>query len=306
MRFPVKLLYAACALSATLLVMALAGCGTTSSTSGSYGADAGPWPQAPTRTMPPVTADTTPTARVMVLLRAKTARDNEELQLTAQQIDLKYTDPKTNAVQWVPICTKANIAAIETMPLRFGPKGSVTLLVKTQIPQRKYTQLRVRFDDGKSLLLNTDPAVIPAQKWSVNTASPVLLDLGEWTPDDKNPNMLMVTLDGNQVTKNGAAATLPLAGFSVSNSVPPAGISAKLLPPLPTAHVDVFWGKTKTLLDSATPGADGVFTINHLPPGSYRLELTTPGYHQIDPRKDPVSVEDKVVTLSDIQLTPAK
>lgn len=300
------MIYPACLLGGALLVMALAGCGSTGGTTSGYGADAGPWPQAPLRSMAPATTDTATTTRILVLLRAKTPQDNQELQLVPQQIELKYVEPKTNKVQWMPVSGKTDIAAYETLPMRFGPKGSVTLLAKTQVPLRKYTQLRMRFDDSKSLLVNTDPAVVPTQKWSLNNISPLLLDLGDWTPDDKNPNMLMLTLDSNQLTKSVNTASLPMTAFSVSKSIPAAGIGGKVLPPLPTARVDVFWGKSKTLIETTNPGADGVYTIGHLPPGSYRLELTTPGFHQIEPRKDPVSVEDKVVTLADTQLTPDK
>ena len=280
-------------------VLALAGCGTTGNSltgSSGTGADAGPWPQAPMRaktaTATTPSPDDPPMAPLRVLLRAKSPKDELELRLTPLQVDVKFKE------QWVPVTTGADIAKIEALPLRFDAKGAVSLLAKTQVPKRKYTQVRLRLDEKKSLLATT------TQKWMLNAPTPVVLDLGEWTPDEKSQNMLCFTIDGSKITTSDTTATLPADAVTLAKGVPAGGISGKLSPTLPTAHVDIYWGKTKVLFASVNPAADGAFTVDQLPPGSYRLEMTTPGFHQIEPRKDLVHVEDKVIALHDTELTP--
>ncbi|MHB9110533.1 MAG: carboxypeptidase-like regulatory domain-containing protein [Armatimonadota bacterium] len=278
---------------AGLALALFAGCGTTTGGTGTgYGADAGPWPSGPSRTAatPTNQAEQAPPSALAVMLRGKTA-ENQTLELEVTQVDLKFGD------QWVPVANREAIAKIEALPLRIGAKGSTAMLAapKTKVPKRKYTHLRLRFDDRKTKLVAGDkklPLTLQAT-----------LELGEWTPDEKALNTLTVTLDGTKVTDTKSSATLPPAALTVAKTTTAAGLSGKLVPPLPTARVDVFWGNTKFVLGTAAPNAqDGSFQIGNLPAGAYRLEVVNPGYHRAETPKELLQLEDKAVSLGEIQM----
>jgi len=281
--------------SAALALIFLAGCGTTTGTGTSgYGADAGPWPSAPSRGTSAAGshpgADQVPNVPLVVLLRGKTA-DAQALEVDITQVDLKYGD------QWVPVANRDAIAKIETLPLRVT-KGGITAMLagpQTKVPQRKYTHLRLRFDDRKTKLVQGEkklPLTLQAT-----------LELGEWTPDEKAINTLTVTLDGTKVTATENSATLPASALAVTKGAASAGVSGKLVPVLPTARIAAYWGDTKVAVGNAVPNAqDGSFQIPDLPAGPYRLEITTPGYHRDETPKAPLLLDDKVMLLGDIQM----
>lgn len=284
--------------SACLMILAIAalaliaGCGTTGGTGTGYGADAGPWPSGPNRTAaaPAPPAEQAPPAALAVLLTGKAA-ENQSLELDVTQVDLKYGD------QWVPVANRDAIAKIEALPLRLTAKGSVAMLAapKTKVPKRKYTHLRLRFDDRNTKLVSSDrklPLTVQAT-----------LELDEWTPDEKAVNTLTVTLDGTKVTATKSSATLPPAALTVAKTTAVAGVSGKLVPPLPTARVDVYWGNSKFVLGTAVPNAqDGSFQVGNLPAGAYRVEVTNPGYRRAETPKDLLQLSDKAVKLGEIQM----
>lgn len=284
--------------SACLMILAIAalaliaGCGTTGGTGTGYGADAGPWPSGPNRTAaaPAPPAEQAPPAALVVLLTGKAA-ENQSLELDVTQVDLKYGD------QWVPVANRDAIAKIEALPLRLTAKGSVAMLAapKTKVPKRKYTHLRLRFDDRNTKLVSSDrklPLTVQAT-----------LELDEWTPDEKAVNTLTVTLDGTKVTATKSSATLPPAALTVAKTTAVAGVSGKLVPPLPTARVDVYWGNSKFVLGTAVPNAqDGSFQVGNLPAGAYRVEVTNPGYRRAETPKDLLQLSDKAVKLGEIQM----
>jgi len=276
---------------AALALALLAGCGTTGGTGTGYGADAGPWPSGPNRTAAtPTPPEQAPPAALTVLLTGKAA-ENQSLELEVTQVDLKYGD------QWVPVANRDAIAKIEALPMRLTVKGNVAMLAapKTKVPKRKYTHLRLRFDDRKTKLVSGDktlPLTVQAT-----------LELDEWTPDEKAVNTLTITLDGTKVTATKSSATLPPAALTVAKTTAAAGVSGKLVPPLPTARVDVYWGNTKFVLGTAAPNAqDGSFQIGSLPAGAYRLEVTNPGYHRAETPKDLLQLNDKALNLGEIQM----
>ena len=280
---------------ATLALVLLAGCGTTTGGMGTgTGADAPPWGTPPTRTASTPTGrpstEQAPPVPLVVLLRGKAAED-QQLELDVTQVELKYGD------QWVPVVNRDAIAKIEPLPLRVTSKGITAMLAspRTKVPRRKYTHLRLRFDDRNTRLVNGDkklPLTLQAA-----------LELGEWTPDDRAINTLTVNLDGTKVTATAGSATLPAGALTVTKGAAAAGINGKLVPPLPTARVDAYWSNTKVVIGSATPaGQDGAFQIPDLPAGYYRLEVTNPGYHWSNAPKSPLVLEDKVVPLGDIQM----
>jgi len=278
-----------CAMVATVI----AGCGAAGG--GGYGADAGPWGQSPARTQPTQTArppaEQVPDAVIVVQLRGKAA-ENEVLKLDIAQIELKYQD------QWAPVTNREAIAKIETLPLAITQQGYTALLAtpKTKAPRRKYTHLRLRFDDAKTAFVR-DAKEVPL------TVQASALDLGEWTPDDKAINTLLVTLDGTKVTATASSATLPSGALAVAKKTATAGISGKILPASPTARVDALWGQTKVVIGTAIPAAaDGTFQIANLPAGSYRLEVTHPGYHQADEDKKPIVIEEKLFECGEVKL----
>ncbi len=281
-------------LLAISLAIGLAGCGATGTGGSGIGADGGSWPQGPSRgtTQPTATrpsTDEVPTAALMVMLRGKAAED-QELRLTITQIEVKFKD------QWVPVANKEAINKLESMPVRIGEKGTTfAMLANTSIPRRKYTHLRLHLDDKKTLVVHGEK-----KEQSSLTLQSTTFELGDWTMDEKKTNVLTITVDGTKATDGN---TLPAAAVTVSKGMPTAGISGKLSPALPTARVDAYWGTSKLVLGSAVPSAqDGAFTIANLPAGSYRLEMTTPGYAQSEPRKNPILLEDKFVTLDEIKL----
>jgi len=281
-------------ISAVLALWLIAGCGTTSGTGGGgYGADAGPWPSSPTRATPTTGSSSTervPDAALTVLLRGKTAED-QVIELDVTQVELKFGD------QWVPVANREAIAKIESLPLRVT-KGGITAMLaapKTKVQKRKYTHLRLRFDDRKTKLAQGEkklPLTLQAT-----------LELGEWTPDEKTLNTLTVNIDGTKVSATGNSATLPAAAITAAKGAAAAGVSGKIVPALPTARVEAYWGDTKFVIGSASPSAqDGSFQIPDLPAGPYRLAIVTPGYHRDDPPKAPLLLEDKVVLLGDIRM----
>lgn len=280
-------------LFAVLALAGIFGCGTATTGASGYGADAGPWPQAPARSTPGganPSASQVPDVPIVVLLRGKAA-ENQQLDLEVTQVDLKFES------QWVPVANRDAIAKNESLPLHMTQKGIIAMLAtpKTKVPQRKYTHLRLRFDDRKTKLAQGDK--------KVPLTLQATLDLGEWTPDDKTINLLTVTVDGTKVKATDSSATLPTEAVTVAKGTTTAGVTGKIVPAAPTARVDAFWGSSKVLIGTAVPTAqDGAFQITNLPAGSYRLEITNPGFHPADEKKNIVSVEDKVVALGDMQL----
>jgi len=280
-------------IGAALAMWLIAGCGTTGGTGGGYGADAGPWPSSPARTTPNASrpaAEQAPDAALTVLLRGKTAED-QAIELDVTQVELKYGD------QWAPVANREAIAKIESLPLRIT-KGGITAMLappKTKVQKRKYTHLRLRFDDRKTKLVQGEKKLPLTLQ-----ATP---ELGEWTPDERVINTLTVIIDGTKVTATGNSATLPASALTAAKGAAAGGVSGKIVPALPTARVEAYWGDTKLVIGSASPSAqDGSFQIPDLPAGSYRLAITTPGYHRDDPPKDPLLLEDKVILLGEIRM----
>ena len=274
-----------------ITALILAGCGATSGTGGTgYGADAGPWSQSPNRATPTGQPEQVPNVALAVLLRGKSA-ENEQIKLDIAQLELKYLD------QWVPVTNRDAIARIETLPLIISQKGITAMLAtqKTMVPRRKYTHLRLRFDDKKTLLVRGEkelPLTLQAT-----------LELGEWTPEEKAINTLTVTLDGTKVTATTGSATLPTNALTIAKGTASAGFNGKIVPASPTARVDAFWGNTKLVIGTAIPAAaDGAFQIPNLPAGNYRLEVTNPGYHQADEDKKPITLDGKVLDLGNLKL----
>lgn len=271
----------------------LAGCGMNPGTSSSaVGADAGPWPQGPNRTtaLQRPAADQVPMVPLLVVLRAHSAK-GEELRLDVGEVALKQAD------QWYTVTTRADMVRLQALPLVVPEQGTSALLAHTQIPRRKYSYVRVQLQDKST-------AVVRGEVTLPLTVLETTKGLGDWTPDEKTPNVLTVTLDGTKVATTPDSANLPAEAMTVSRVLPNGGVSGKLTPALPGAEVKAFWGKSDVVLGSALPDArTGAFSIAHLPTGNYRLEFRTPGYRPVDPVKNPLVVKDKVILLDSLALT---
>ncbi len=290
------------AIVSLLFLIGIAGCGANTGTgSSSYGADAGSWPQSPNRTPAAATpaanakSDEPPNVPLLVVLRA-TSAENEQLLLDVAGVDLKYGN------QWVPAATKATMADAEVLPLKATEKGISALLANKPIPKRKYTHVRLTLTDKKTQLTHKDEASLPL------TLSVASISLKEWTPDEESDkqktNLLLITLDGTKVKKEKDSATLPADAITVQTTPPVGGISGKLDPPTANARIEALWGASKVSLGSAIPDAQtGAFTISPLPPGAYRLDFKTPGKKLIEPLKDAIAVESKLVALKALALT---
>lgn len=274
----------------------LAGCGATSGTTsgGGYGSDSGPWPTAPNRatgtTATRPAGNEPPTAPLYVVLRGKSA-DAETLKLAVASVEVKFED------SWTPVANKSLITAQETLPLTLGAKGTTCLLAKTDVPRRKYSHLRLRVDDAETALVRDD-------KKTALTLQTSVLTLAEWTPAEGKANLIILTVDGTKVTHTDDSATLPADAITVTTGLATGGVSGKMTPALPTARVEAFWGSSTTPIAGANPSAeDGAFTIENLPPGSYRIEVRAPGHRLIEPLTDPIAIDAKVVPLRKLDLT---
>lgn len=285
-----------CALIA-LSVCGLLGCGTGSNgmTGGNgVGDAAGPWPQAPTRTAPTAAgrpaADEPPKAPVIVQLISKAAKEHE-VRLDVERVEVKYLE------NWFPMVQRKDIADSETLPLRAGDKGATFLLVRTDIPRRAYTHLRLQLADAKTALVVDEQTTLPL------TLKGTTIELKELKLDDKKPNLITITIDGTKITTTAESATLPAEALTVTVSHPAGGVSGKVTPPMPNARVELFWKESKTLLGSGVPAlSDGGFTITNLPPGHYRVEVRAPGHHLVEEVKGLVAVEQKIAALKPLAL----
>lgn len=306
------------------LLLTLAGCGAMpGNTVGGTGAgaDAGPWPTPPAHAAVDansMSADQNPNTSVLVVLRASTAED-QELRLAITGVQLN------SGGQWFDLAKAAEIKANYPQPIRVVSKGSAVLLAKNaKVPKRKYSQCRLLVDGTNSLLVTASAKMPLTLK---NTAF-MLKDLPdakpdstadstagqkskdkEWTPDAKKAwNVLVITLDGSKVvpSQDNSGATLPAEAASISLEDANGTVTGKMVPILPTARVEAYWGGSKISLGSDTPTAqDGSFTIKNLPDGAYTLDYTTPGYRLVDPAQESVSVaKGKTATLKDVVLTP--
>jgi hypothetical protein len=277
------------------VLAAVSGCGTTPASGGGYGADAGPWPQAPTRSTAttPANPDQPPTVPITFTLRGKAAA-GQELRLNVTQIELRYGE------RWHTVAKAEDIARNEALPLRFGAKEGFALLTRTTVPRRSYNYVRLTFAKEKTVLVreNTPDAVL-------TVPATVPLPIGEWTPSDTKPNLITITLEGGKL-KIAETPTLPADAFTAKALSPSGGISGKITPAAPTARVDVYWGASKVLLGSVTPSSqDGSFTLSNLPAGQYRVDVNAPGQQVSEPLKEAVAVEDKMVALKAMELVAA-
>ncbi len=277
-------------------LLALVGCSTAGTTSGGTGAEAGPWPTAPTQpsSSRPAT-DETPNAPLMVLLRAAAPEDTQ-LRLAVTQIEFKVVEKNTE--RWVTVVKKDDVAKNEPAPLLFGAKGGTALLANVQVPRRKYTAVRVTLEDGKAALLKE-------KKESKLTVKLPQFPLPEWTPDDKLPNLLTLKLDIGKLVKatDTAPATLPAEAFSLTHGVATCILTGKVQPALPNAKVELFWGASKTALRTVAPTADGTFSVSDLPEGKYRIDVRANGYALQNPPKELLNVTaDKPLALDPLTL----
>jgi hypothetical protein len=194
------------------------------------------------------------------------------------------------------VATAEDLAKQEPQPLRFTAKESFALLARASIPRQQYSYIRLTFAKEKSMLVREKTADTPL---IVENAT---LPIGEWTPSDTKPNLITVTLDGSKVTIKDTAV-LTADGLSAKALSPTGGISGKLSPATPAARVDVYWGGSKLLLGSVAPSSqDGTFTVPNLPAGLYRVDIVAPNQRVAEPQKEPVPVEDKMVTLKAMEL----
>jgi len=279
------------------LLLMIAGCGAMSNTvptGTGIGADAGPWPASPNRTAANANgkpnADEVPNAPVVVVLRAKSA-ENEEIKIDVTGVQLK------SGGTWYDVAKKTDIAAITAQPVRAGEKGTSALLAKGLVPKRKYTQFQLKLDDKNTLLLTkTDSRAL--------TLKNTVFDLHDWTPDDKKKeNVLVINLDGSKHSAD--SATLASDAVSVRTEDAAGSITGKLNPALPTARIEVFWSGSKVSFGYDTPAAQGgTFTLKDLPAGPYTLTFTVPGYRLVEPPKDAIIVAGKAVDLKELALTP--
>lgn len=280
----------------TLLALpfVFSGCGAAPGTTGGsgYGADAGPWPTAPTRNTNggQVSPNDPPKVPLIVTVRA-TASPDEELALSISKIELKYENNIASVVG------KEAIAQLTPMPLRAGDKGHVALLATTTLPRRNYTTLLITFDNAKTTLKQKTGVTIPL---SVLGATQ---DLGEWAMSTTEPNLLAIAIDGTQVTTTAKSASLPANALTVVKGVPAGSISGKLSPAVDNARVEVFWASTKASFGQmVTPVQDGSFNIGHLPAGEYTISITASGHRLAESMKKPVVVGEKPVDLGTLQL----
>lgn len=273
-----------------LLLMAvtsllLFGCSSsTPSINGSgVGADGGQWPKA----QPGVSttaANQNPKAQLTVLLRSTTPKDTA-ITLNVTSVKLKYEKE-----HWLSIATAESIAKTQAMPIRFDRTSAGALLLHGPIARHTYTHMQLAYVREKSFYTQGDTALPLA-------AGTVTLGLGAWTPDDKLPNMLIINLDGNQVTVVKGNVSINSPAFSVKSGKPTGGITGAITAGLPTAKVEAVWEGTTYPLGHAAPMADGTFVISSLPPGNYQLRITADGYQLSEPLKNPISVSDKVIML---------
>ena len=259
------------------------------------GADAGPWPSAPSRNQTNGTpSDTIPNTSVLVVLRA-TAPAEEEIRLAVTGVQIK------SGGSWFTLAKDTEIKANYPKQIRAGAKGTSALLAKNaKVPKRKYNGLQLLLDNNNSVLVTSDGN----QPLTVKNTQFMLKD---WQPDEKKPwNVLVITLDGTKVTVDQNGATLPVEASSETVEDANGSITGKLVPTSATARVEAFWGESKISLDAETPSpSDGSFTLKNLPDGPYTLNFTTPGFRLTEPMKGPVTVaKSKAVKLDDITLTP--
>ncbi|MHB9024308.1 MAG: carboxypeptidase-like regulatory domain-containing protein [Armatimonadota bacterium] len=273
-------------------LLALAGCGALSGTptSGSYGADAGPWPTGQPRPGTTTRTDDVPSVPLVVVLQGKTS-EGEELRVDIAQVDLKFKD------RWLTIANRDGITKNAKLPFSFTQKGGTLLVAKTTVPKQAYSHVRVLFVDTKTVLVKGETSLPLAVESSA-------LELGKWAMENEKTNSLVLTIDGAKVKEGEKSATLPAGALTVKTGVPTGAVNGKVQPAMPTAKVEVYWGDTTVQFGSAVPAAkDGAFAIGNLPAGSYKVKISAPGQHPTNPL-DPVQVAEKAVNLEPIQLVP--
>jgi hypothetical protein len=281
-------------------LLALGGCTTagTNTTSGT-GGESGPWPTPPTQPSSSRPAnDDTPSASLLVVLRAA-APEETQLRLAVTQIEFKVVEK--NVDRWVTVAKREDIAKHESDTHLFSAKGGTALLASVQVPRRKYVMARVTLDDGKS-------ALIKEKKESKLDVKLPLFSLAEWTPDEKAANQLTLAVNSAKLEKatEKTPATLPTEAFTLTPGVASGAVTGKVLPPMPNARVEFFWGTSKTALRAVAPAADGTFSVNDLPDGKYRIDVRANGFKLKEPLKEPVTVTPgKPLALDPLELVQA-
>ena len=281
-------------LGALLALIGVSGCGATTGGTG-YGADGGQWPQSPSRAplgaAGKTKAEEPPRVPLTVTLRL-TAPEEVALALDIEKVELKTEK------SWVPVAVRPVIEGFNALPVRAGKTAAIALLYTGAIAKRPYTQARLTLRAATTRYTHGDTALPLALESTTVTFS-------EWTPAADKPNLLAIAVDGAQVGVTETRATLPAAAFTASTALPTGGITGMLDPPTANAIIDLYWGAGKVKFRSVPPpdGQTGLFTIADLPAGAYRLELRTPGRTLIEPLKELIAVDTKLVKLPRLALT---
>jgi hypothetical protein len=301
-------LVAFCLLAGLLL---LAGCGSAPGASGyggsaGTGADSGPWPTAPAKAANGTQApgSDSPVGPLVVLLQAK-ANPDETLALAVTKIELKYDND-----HWYPLASadgKNGAAKLSATPCSADSKGAVFMLSSSSIPRRKYTAIRLWFDDDathvtrKAAAPSTQPTPPTPVTIPVTLASSTLA-LSDWTLDPKLRNFILLQIDGTKLKANDNALQAPAEAVTVTKGTALGEISGTVVATIPNVTVEAYWGENKEALAPAVPVAqDGTFTLSNLPTGNYRLVVHATGFHPALPLK-PVAVENAPIKLDAIKL----
>jgi hypothetical protein len=270
----------------------LCGCSASQGSGGTgYGADAGPWPKAPTRATPkgPATTDT-PTVPLYLLVHGTTAAE-ETLRVELVGLEVKFDG------RWITVAQRDDFARFAN-PVTLTAAGTPGFALSTTLPRRIYTHLRVRFGtNGRWQQGDTTRAL------TIPTLTHTLPE--EWTPPERVPTVVHVTLTPTALAIAPKNASLPATALACTLDSPTGGLSGRVTPLLPHARVEALWADTRTVVGSALPTSpDGTFSITPLPAGPYRLEVRATGYRLLEPDRKAIPVGKELVPCDPLTLVP--
>lgn len=275
-------------LASLLLLILITGCASTGN--GAYSNNAAPNP-----TQTASNSNSAPLVPLIIMLQGHAGEKNS-ISLQISEINAQYIDTRGSS-HWQKVADAKDLANSQPpMPFIASEKEAVSLLATVNIPQRRYQQIALKMQTGKTFFLQEDKK-LPLEFDSLIIPTP------DWALEISGNNLLTINIDATNTTINQKTAKLSQNALTVTTTLASGSIHLKLAEtPKSPITLAVAWGNADKPFSTPVPlDIEGSFTINNLPPGNYRLLLNSNEY-QLPDDLEPLQVIDGMTEAGEIKL----